>query len=150
MLTTVPGERAALALATYNNTAPDDMLTLTTGDRIRYGTAALQSATGARPFTTHRQAARDFRALLADLFHLTSGRITAAHLWLAAREIREGRPGVEHSVTVLRAVEVDQCAALLAALVDAAEAHGVDPDELFVAARALFAAEVELSERTAA
>ncbi len=144
------GERAALALASYNNTAPDDMLTLTTRERIQYGTAAVQAAAGARPFTTYRQAGRDFRALVADLFHLTHGRITPPYLWLAGHEIRHHRPSVEHSVTVLRAVEVDQCAALLAAVVEAAEAHGIDADELFAGARAQFTAEVEMSDRAAA
>ncbi|MFI9366062.1 hypothetical protein ACIG5E_34180 [Kitasatospora sp. NPDC053057] len=141
------GERAAEALAQYNNEAPDDMLTLTTADRIHYGTAALQAIT-ARRFATRHQAARDFRALVADLFHLAHGRITAGGLWLAAQEIRHHRPGVEHSVTVLRAVEVDQCAALLAALVEAAQAHGIETAELFSAARAQFEAENEAADRS--
>ncbi|MER6365836.1 hypothetical protein [Kitasatospora sp. NPDC001527] len=154
MFETVPGERAALALATYNDRAPDDVLALSVGERIQHGTAALQAATGPRRFVAAQQARRDFCALVADLFHLTGDRITSTQLWFAAREIMTTTPPgekfVRYSLAMLQAMRLDQCAALLAALVEAAQAHGIEPDELFVAARALFTAEVELSEHHAA
>lgn len=142
---------AAEALAAYNNQAPGDVLSLSQVERVRLGVEAAESLAratrhvSAEKVVSEREAADElFSDLTAYVFHLTFGHIIPPHLIRAAEEIRHPNDSTADTVQALATIQMDRVAAMLSALMDAAEAYGCDLSAMLADARGRF--ETDMAE----
>lgn len=147
---------AAEALAAYNDQAPRDVLSLQRAERVRLGILAAEALARATRYDTAAHVVDDSEVadeVIGDLMHYTlhlaSDRITPAQLIQAAEEIRNPTLSTVATVLMLAAHEVERVAAMLAAVMDAADAFGCDVATLLARAQGAYEADVatEAGER---
>lgn len=152
---------AAIALAAYNDQAPDHLLPLpTAAERVRLGILAAEAMARAIKHKADDQTVncRDdadgtIGDLIAYVFNLVDGRVTPEQLIRAAEEMRSPYPKQLGAVCVVAAADIDRVAAMLAALMEAAESFECDVPAMLADSREFYEeakAEEEADEQTKA
>ncbi|WP_326655696.1 hypothetical protein [Streptomyces sp. NBC_01750] len=150
---------AAIALAAYNDEAPDHLLPLpTAAERERFGILAAEAMARTirhnpadQAVNCRERADETIGDLIAYVFHLVDGRVTPDQLTRAAEEMRSPYPIRLDAVCVVAAADVDRVAAMLAALMEAAISFGCDVPAMLADSRTCYEeakAEEEANEQT--
>ena len=153
---------ASAALEAYNRQAPKALLPVPKlAERVRLGVLAAETMAqiafnipDERVVDDQESADRVIGDLVAQVFCLTDGRVTARELHQAAEGLRsEAYPVKLDVLCAVAAAGAEREAAMLAALLDEAQSFGCDIPELVDSARAYFEtlkAEKEAEEETEA
>lgn len=151
-------EWATSALEAYNRQAPTALLPVPRlPERIRLGVLAAEAMAqevfgnpADRVVDDQESADRVIGDLIAQLFCLTNGRVTARELHQAAEGLRsEAYPVKLDVLCAVAAAHAEQEAAMLAALMDAAESFGCDVPDMVDSARAYYAEIKAMDEENA-
>ncbi|MFD6967165.1 hypothetical protein [Streptomyces sp. NPDC059949] len=138
---------ASKALDAYNQQAPEPLLPVPErAERVRLGVLAAEAMAqvtfndpGDRVVDDRDSADRVIGDLVAQLFCLTDGRVSPRDLHQAAEELRsEAYPVRLTAVCAVAAAGANREAAMLAALMDAAQSFGCDVPGMVTNARDYF------------